>query len=155
MIRKKNTARSQRGKRVRKRVVAAAAIPGNWHRFLRVDENKMNLFAFLTQIALEWFDEKDKQLVITDGEGVHSKAQKCVGVFVDLYIYNRMAKIVLADIDLLFEGQKFRILISLKRWELAQNSSNDFCRCGYLLTNDTVTKITPNDFDQLFLTKTI
>ena len=53
--------------------VAAADIPGNWHSFLRVDENNMEIFAFLTQIALKWFDKKDKQLVVTDGEGVRSK----------------------------------------------------------------------------------
>ena len=33
----------------------------------------MKLIAFLTQIVLKWFDEKDKQLVITAEEGVHSK----------------------------------------------------------------------------------
>ena len=69
----KTTARLKRGKGVCRRVVAAAAIPGNWHNFLRMDENKMELFAFLTQIALKWFDEKETQLVITDGEGIHSK----------------------------------------------------------------------------------
>ena len=38
-----------------------------------MDENKLELFAFLTQITLKWFDGKDKQLVITDEERVHSK----------------------------------------------------------------------------------
>ena len=69
----KTTARSKRGKGVRRRVVSTAAIPGNWHSFLRVDENRMEIFGFITQIGLKWFDEQDKQLVITDGEGVHSK----------------------------------------------------------------------------------
>ena len=69
----KTTVRSKRGKGVHRRVAAAAAIPRNWHRFLRADESKMEIFAFLTQIALNWLDEKDKQLVMTDGAGVHSK----------------------------------------------------------------------------------
>ena len=33
----KGSARSKRGKGVRRRVVGAAAIPGNWQNFLRVD----------------------------------------------------------------------------------------------------------------------
>ena len=37
-----------------------------------------------------------------------------------------IAKIVPRDRDLLFEGQHFKMLISLKRWELAQNAPNDF-----------------------------
>ena len=64
----KTTTRSKRGKGVRRRFVAAAAIIGNWPCFLRVDKNKMELFAFLAQIALKWFDEKDKPLVITHGQ---------------------------------------------------------------------------------------
>ena len=55
----------QQDQNVVRGVVAAAAIPGNWRSFLGVDENKMELFAFLIQIAHKWFDEKSKQLVIT------------------------------------------------------------------------------------------
>ena len=68
----KTSARSKRGKGLRRRVVAAAAIQGKWHSFVRADKNNMELFAFLTQVALKWFDEKYKQLFITDGEGVNS-----------------------------------------------------------------------------------
>jgi len=53
---------------VRRRVVAAAAIPGNWSNFLRVDDNKTELFRFLSAALMEWFDQEDKQLVNTDGE---------------------------------------------------------------------------------------
>ena len=49
-------------------VVAAAAIPGNWQNFLRVDSNKTELFRFLSAALMEWFDQEDKQLVVTDGE---------------------------------------------------------------------------------------
>ena len=69
----KGMARTKRGKGVLRRAVAAAAIPGNWQSFFRMDDNKMELFRFLPETTLKWFDEKDKQLVITDGEGVLSK----------------------------------------------------------------------------------
>ncbi|KAL8561151.1 hypothetical protein ACOMHN_054522 [Nucella lapillus] len=49
------------------------AIPKNWQNFLRVDSNKTELFRFLSAALLEWFDQEDKQLVITDGEAVLSK----------------------------------------------------------------------------------
>ena len=49
-------------------MVAEAAIPRNWQNFLRVDINKTQLFKFLSEAALQWFNLKDKQLFITDGE---------------------------------------------------------------------------------------
>ena len=58
---------------MRRRVVGAAAIPGNWQDFLREDTNKTELFKFLSQAIFTWFDQDDKQLVITDGEAVLSK----------------------------------------------------------------------------------
>ena len=64
----KGSTRAKRGQGVRRRVVAAAAIPGNWSNFLRVDDNKTELFRFLSAALMEWFDQEDKQLVNTDGE---------------------------------------------------------------------------------------
>ncbi|QQP38995.1 uncharacterized protein LOC103506659 [Caligus rogercresseyi] len=69
----KGSTRAKRGQGVRRRLVAAAAIPGNWQNFLRVDSNKTELFKFLSTALLEWFDQEDKQLIITDGEAVLSK----------------------------------------------------------------------------------
>jgi len=69
----KASARAKRGKGVRRCVVAEAAIPRNWQNFLRVDTNKTQLFKFLSEAVLQWFNLKDKQLVITDGEEVCSK----------------------------------------------------------------------------------
>lgn len=69
----KGSTRAKRGQGVRRRVVAGASIPGNWQHFLRVDSNKTELFKFLSTALLEWFDQEDKQLVITDGEAVLSK----------------------------------------------------------------------------------
>ena len=56
-----------------RRVVGAAAIPGNWQNSLRVDTNKTELFKFLSQAIFTCFDQDDKQLVITDGEAVLRK----------------------------------------------------------------------------------
>ncbi|QQP58333.1 uncharacterized protein LOC103506659 [Caligus rogercresseyi] len=56
----KGSTRAKRGQGVRRRVVAAAAIPGNWQNFLRVDSNKTELFKFLSTALLEWFDQEDK-----------------------------------------------------------------------------------------------
>ncbi len=38
--------RSKRGKGVRRRVEPSSAIPGNWSEFLRIDDNKSELFSF-------------------------------------------------------------------------------------------------------------
>ncbi|KAG7164269.1 hypothetical protein Hamer_G003415, partial [Homarus americanus] len=58
----KCTARANRRQGVLKRV-----------NFLRVDSNKTELFKFLSDALLTWFDKEDKQLVITDGQTVLSK----------------------------------------------------------------------------------
>ncbi len=43
----KSQTRSKRGKGIRRRVEASSSLPGNWQEFLRVDANKIELFAFL------------------------------------------------------------------------------------------------------------
>ena len=67
------SARAKRGKGVCRRVVAAAAIPGNWQNFLRMDSNKTELFRFLSDAVLKSFHQDNKQVVITDREVVLSK----------------------------------------------------------------------------------
>ena len=42
----KETARQKRGKGVRRRVSEEMKIPSNWQAFLRIDENKTELFHF-------------------------------------------------------------------------------------------------------------
>ena len=49
----KSTARENRGKGFRRSVAAANSIPGNWQEFLRVDENKTELFNFLAHEVVE------------------------------------------------------------------------------------------------------
>jgi hypothetical protein len=43
----KADARSKRGKGVRRHVDPSSLIPGNWQAFLRIDDNKTELFSFL------------------------------------------------------------------------------------------------------------
>ena len=69
----KGTTRAKYGKGVRRRVAAAACIPGNWQDFLCVDSNKTILYKFLSYVLLDLFNQEVKQLVITDGEAVLTK----------------------------------------------------------------------------------
>jgi len=43
---------------------------GNWSSFLRVDDNKTELFSFLSGALLDSFQIADKQLVIMEGDAV-------------------------------------------------------------------------------------
>ena len=53
--------RTKRGKGIRRRVEPSSAIPGNWQAFLRIDENKVDLFSFLpTKLTAQ---ETEKQVV--------------------------------------------------------------------------------------------
>ena len=45
----KDSARSKRGKGIRRRVIRDTRIPGDWKAFLRVDENKEELFLYLVE----------------------------------------------------------------------------------------------------------
>ncbi|GFS11780.1 ATP-binding cassette transporter sub-family A, partial [Elysia marginata] len=51
------------------RVQTSSPIPGKWHEFLRNDQNKTELFSFLTKSAITSIDTS-KELVMTDGTGV-------------------------------------------------------------------------------------
>lgn len=56
----KGTMREKHGKGVRRRVVAEAAIPPNWQNLLRVNENKTELFKFLSEALLSSFNRDEK-----------------------------------------------------------------------------------------------
>lgn len=57
--------REKRGKGVRHRVGTSVAVPGQWHNFLRVDENKTELFSFLSNEIIKSVEDKSKELVVT------------------------------------------------------------------------------------------
>jgi len=60
--------KSQAGKGVKRRVVGGATIPRNWASFLRVDENKTELFSFLSGVLYDSFQLADKELITTKGD---------------------------------------------------------------------------------------
>ncbi len=68
----KTAARAKRGRGTRRRVTATTTIPGNWHDFLRVDDNKQELFSFLSREVTTAINLPEKQLVVTDGQQVIS-----------------------------------------------------------------------------------
>ncbi|KAH3840167.1 hypothetical protein DPMN_113611 [Dreissena polymorpha] len=45
----KASTRGKRGKGMRRRVQADSAIPGNWESFLRIDDNKTDIFTYLAE----------------------------------------------------------------------------------------------------------
>ena len=65
----KGALRQKRGKGVRRRVVPTAAIPKNWKDFLRVDENKTELFSFLSH-KVAHIHRDVKEVYATDGYNV-------------------------------------------------------------------------------------
>ena len=65
----KTTARIKRGEGIRRRVLPTSKIPGNWHSFLRVNENKQELFEFLADGVVS-LQTDEKVVVSTRGESV-------------------------------------------------------------------------------------
>jgi len=55
--------RLKRGKGVRRRVEPSSAIPGNWQEFLRIDDNKVELFSYLATCLSD--TDTDKQIIST------------------------------------------------------------------------------------------
>ena len=54
----KGTTREKRGRGVRRRVSATTKVPSNWQEFLRIDENKIELFRYIAEEITEKFTEK-------------------------------------------------------------------------------------------------
>ena len=55
--------RKKRGEGIRRRVEPSSSIPGNWQAFLRIDENKVELFTFLATMAATI--QTEKQIIST------------------------------------------------------------------------------------------
>jgi len=66
--------RSTRGKGVRRRVEPSTAIPKNWQEFLRIDDNKVELFSFLATSVV--VIDTEKQIITTHHKDVLCK-QTC------------------------------------------------------------------------------
>ena len=66
----KRTTRQKRGKGVRKRVAPSTVMPKNWKDFLRVDQNKTELFGFLSREAIRLSIANGKEMYATCGTEV-------------------------------------------------------------------------------------
>ena len=68
----KSAAREKRGFGARRRVLDSSQIPGNWQGFLRVNENKTELFKFVAETLVEKakLQLQDKIMVCTNAEKV-------------------------------------------------------------------------------------
>ena len=71
----KTTTRNKRGKGIRRRVKPDSKIPGNWVAFLRVDENKEELFHFLAD-QLVSVEAEHGQVISTKGDSVVCNGQR-------------------------------------------------------------------------------
>lgn len=72
----KSETRKQRGLGIRRRVEPDNAIPKDWHAFLRIDDNKSELFAFLSDEVMKI--ETDKTVITTHNENVRCTLQQSV-----------------------------------------------------------------------------
>ncbi|CAG2204044.1 unnamed protein product [Mytilus edulis] len=66
----KASTRGKRGKGIRRRVQADSTIPGNWESFLRIDDNKTELFAYLAEQLLTLTPSVQTTVVSTKGSEV-------------------------------------------------------------------------------------
>ena len=64
------TTRQKRGKGIRRRVAPSTQIPKNWNNFLHVDENKTELFKFLSQQAIHLPIDQGRVIYANDGGNV-------------------------------------------------------------------------------------
>lgn len=71
----KASARSKRGKGVRRRVEASAKIPSNWEAFLRIDDNKTELFHYLSHRVADVLNGGDQIIITTYDKDVLSTSE--------------------------------------------------------------------------------
>ena len=64
----KSQTRSKRGKGIRRKVESTSQLPSNWQAFLRIDENKVELFSYLADCAAEL--ATCKEIITTKGQSV-------------------------------------------------------------------------------------
>jgi len=73
----KATTRDKRGKGIRRRVVPTGALPKKWKDFLRVSENKTELFEFLSRQVTSMPVEDDRQIYATVDKTVICTPSDC------------------------------------------------------------------------------
>ena len=72
----KSATREKRGSGRRRKVFPSTHIPSNWQSFLRVDDNKTDLFSLLAQQAVTLPIEEGKELYSTRGDRVLTSANR-------------------------------------------------------------------------------
>ena len=72
----RSATRKKRGSGTRRKVFPSTRIPSNWQSFLRVDDNKTELFSLLAQQAVTLPIEEGKELYSTCGERVLTSANR-------------------------------------------------------------------------------
>ena len=106
----KCAARSQRGKGVRRRVLPDSKIPGNWDSFLRVDDNKTELFHFLAEQVV-CIDKGQKLIVSKKGLEVIASSQSFDNCSLSLCDHDEAdVKLILHIADMSAKGYK-RVMI--------------------------------------------
>jgi hypothetical protein len=68
----KSTTREKRGKGTRRKVTPGGTLPTNWSQFLRVDDNKTELFHFLSKYIVDALSTEENEVVATLGDHVLS-----------------------------------------------------------------------------------
>ena len=72
----KPSTREKRDKGIRRRVASPNTVPGNWQEFLRVPENKSELFQYLATQAAENLSTKKEVLVPPSRMSLHAASIK-------------------------------------------------------------------------------
>ena len=68
----KAATRTKRGTGMRLRVMPSGSLPRNWSNFLHNDDNKSELFHYLSSCVASLNLTDDKQLIVTDGPNVRA-----------------------------------------------------------------------------------
>ena len=66
----KASTREKRGKGIRRKVAGKNIVPTNWMGFLRDEKNKQELFQFLSSKIAAFHYTSNKQVYVTEGQGV-------------------------------------------------------------------------------------
>ena len=98
--------RSKSGKGVRRHVAPSTAIPGNWKEFLGIDENKVELFAFLATTVVASID-CSKQIISTHRTEVLYNQSRDVSWLAPCKHEEADTRIILHLEDAVKEGNKF------------------------------------------------
>jgi len=102
----KGMTRQNRGKGSRRRVAPSTAIPKNWKDFLRVDENKSELFTFLSRQIASTPTDDGKEVYATDGTAVLCSVEADLTKLAPCYQEEADTRLFLHVADAVQKGRK-------------------------------------------------